>query len=65
MVAQPIFTPEIEKCWCGAPARPIDWDFKMRYQVMCDNNHTLSKECNTKHRAICKWNNRVKIKKGV
>lgn len=45
-------TPPTRNCWCGAKAHVIDWDYKMMYRVMCDNNHTLTKECGTKHRAI-------------
>lgn len=42
---------------CDAPAHVIDWDYNMRYQVMCDKNHTATGKFNTVHRAICKWNN--------
>lgn len=52
-------TPAILNCWCGAPARVIDWNDAFMYQVMCDVNHTLTKECASAHRAICRWNNRV------
>ena len=55
---QPIFTPKIQKCAvCGAEAKCIDWNFNMRYRVMCDKNHIATGEFNTKHRAICRWNN--------
>lgn len=58
---QPIFTPPIEKCAvCGAEAKCIDWNFNMRYRVMCDKNHIATGEFNTRHRAICRWNNEQK-----
>lgn len=50
---------QISDCWCGAKARIIDWDFRGMYRVMCDNNHTLTKECGTVNRAVHRWNNRV------
>ena len=62
---QPIFTPEIMPCkLCGAKAMVLDWDFNERYQVWCDNNHTVGGKCNTAHRAICRWNNK-QIEKGL
>ena len=55
---QPIKTPPIATCArCGADAKCIDWDFRDRWRVMCNNNHTSTNECATKHRAICIWNN--------
>ena len=55
---QPIKTPPIATCArCGADAKCIDWDFRDRWRVMCNNNHTSTNECATKHRAICLWNN--------
>ena len=61
-MAQKIITPEIAECYCGAKAMAIDWNYNDMWVVMCDNNHTLSKKCGTKHRAICKWNNRVALR---
>ena len=58
-MTQKIFTPLINKCYCGANAKIIDWDFRNMYKVYCDNNHTLTKECGTINRAIHRWNNRV------
>lgn len=52
-------TPQISDCFCGSKAKAIDWDFKDMWQVMCDKNHTLTKECGTRHRATCLWNNRI------
>lgn len=52
-------TPAIKDCICGAKAVAVDWDFRDRYRVVCDNNHTFMGECNTRHRAICKWNNEI------
>lgn len=61
---QKVITPPIEDCFCGAKAKPIeDWDFRNQYRIICDNNHTLTKDCKSIHRAICLWNNRVKVKK--
>jgi hypothetical protein len=57
---QKITTPEILNCYCGAKAHPIDWEYKDMWKVYCDNNHTLTKECGSIHRAICLWNNRIK-----
>lgn len=60
---QKIITPKISNCYCGANAKIQTWDdYDVIYQVVCENRHTLSKFCITPHRAICKWNNRVKIK---
>ena len=51
-------TPPIALCAkCGAKAECLDWDFNDRWQVICDNNHTSTKECGSRHRAICRWNN--------
>lgn len=38
---------------------PQGEDYDIIYQVVCENRHTLSKYCRTRHRAICLWNNRV------
>jgi hypothetical protein len=58
-MAQKIKTPPITPCArCGAKAKCIeDWDFRDMWKVICDNNHTSTKDCGTKHRAICRWNN--------
>ena len=60
-MVQKIITPEIKKCYCGANAKIQTWDIYGEYifQVICQNRHTLSKYCTTRHRAICRWNNRV------
>lgn len=60
---QKVHIPQIEDCWCGAKATVIDWDFRGMYKVMCSNNHSLTKECITVNRAVCRWNNRVKAVK--
>ena len=60
---QRVVVPEILDCWCGEKACPIDWNFRGMWQVMCKNNHTLTKECSTKNRAIHRWNARVLEKK--
>jgi hypothetical protein len=58
VMAQKIVTPEIVKCAkCGADATCLDWDFNDQWKVYCDNNHTATRECGTRHRAICRWNN--------
>ena len=58
-MTQKVVTPPIKACArCGAQARVIGWNFDFMYRVMCDNNHTSTKECGSAHRAICLWNNR-------
>jgi len=61
---QKITTPEISKCYCGASAKVQTWDIygENIYQVVCENRHTVTKYCGTKHKAICRWNNRVKLR---
>ena len=54
---QTVRIPEILDCYCGAKARVVDWDYRMLYRVMCDNNHSLRGENITVNRAIHKWNN--------
>ncbi len=55
---QRVITPQIEKCHiCGSFAKCIDWNYDMRYRVMCNNNHSTVGEYNSAHRAVCKWNN--------
>ncbi|WP_230688592.1 hypothetical protein, partial [Streptococcus pneumoniae] len=41
-------------------AKCIDWNFNMRYRVICDKNHIATGEFNTRHRDICRWNNEQK-----
>jgi len=60
---QKVVVPEILDCWCGAKARPVDWDFRGMWLVMCDKNHYLTKECSTINRAVHRWNARVTLKK--
>lgn len=59
---QKLIIPEITRCYCGSDAKIITWDIygEYVYKVMCENNHTLSKYCGTRNRAIHRWNNRVK-----
>ena len=61
---QTVVTPQIEICWCGANAKMQSWEFDQTCmgQVICDNGHTLTKYCYY-HRAVCLWNNRVKLKR--
>ena len=55
---QKVITPEIANCArCGAKAVVLDWDFRNKWRVYCDNTHTSTKQCGTAHRAICRWNN--------
>jgi hypothetical protein len=56
---QPIFTPAISKCFCGADTKIIDWESRGMYRVMCVRNHILTKECATINRAVHRWNQRV------
>lgn len=60
-MAQQIKTPEIIDCYCGSKAKIQTWDIYGEYtfQVVCENKHTLTKYCGSRHRAICRWNNRV------
>ena len=63
MSSQPVFTPEIKTCWCGGnvEARRVlaDSVFDDGWQVACENDHAYSKKCNSKNRAIHRWNNRM------
>jgi len=60
-MSQIVKTPKILPCQrCGANAQVIDWEFRNLWRVMCDANHTDTKECGSQHRAICRWNNRQK-----
>ena len=55
---QKVNIPAIAPCaQCGALARCIDWNHRDLWRVMCDNNHTSTRECATKNRAIHRWNN--------
>lgn len=58
---QKVITPQINNCYCGSLAKIQTWDIYGEYifQVVCENRHTLTRYCGTKHRAICRWNNRV------
>lgn len=57
---QEVKTPNILRCWCGAESEAFQsMENQFMYQVMCKQNHTLSKECGSVHRAVCLWNNRV------
>jgi len=58
---QKIITPELKECFCGAKSKIQTWDIygAYIYQVVCENRHTLTRYCGTRHRAICRWNNRV------
>jgi len=58
MSNQVVKIPRILNCTiCNAPASVIDWNYNMKYKVMCDNNHSLKGECCTINRAIRRWNN--------
>lgn len=55
---QQVKTPPIAPCArCGAEAMCIDWNYRGFYRVICNNNHTSTKECGSFHRAVCLWNN--------
>lgn len=57
-MGQLVTTPTTMKCAkCGALAHVIDWNYNMRYRVVCDKNHTATGKFNTVHIALCKWNN--------
>ncbi len=52
-------TPELSRCWCGADVMTLEGE-QMSYYVICDNNHTMTGQFNSFHRAACVWNNRIK-----
>ncbi len=57
---QQVIIPEVRNCFCGSKARTIDWDFRGQWVVMCDQkNHTMTRQCATRNRAIHRWNERV------
>ena len=50
---QQVKTPPIVPCArCGAEAMCIDWNYRGLYRVICNNNHTSTKECGSFHRAV-------------
>ena len=61
-MSQKLITPEISECpRCGSSnTKCISENFNEQYHVECYScNQTLTRECGSRHRAICKWNNRV------
>ncbi len=62
-MSQPIKTPPVSDCWCGKPAQAYDWNFNSRWKVICEDGHSFNGECNSRHRAVCRWNNRIAAKK--
>lgn len=56
---------EILNCFCGAKAS-VKYEYiwcegdEEGYIVRCDENpnHTLTRNCMTQNRAVCRWNNR-------
>jgi len=54
-------TPAISKCHCGADADVYGTYSGNHWQVVCVNRaaHTLTRECGSRHRAVCLWNNRL------
>jgi hypothetical protein len=57
-------TPPIEKCFCGETPYMLTWDFGQTTMghLQCKNGHRFTRYC-FYHRAVCLWNNRVKLKK--
>jgi len=56
---QKLITPEIKNCHCGSKAKVIWMDYN-NWQVHClDNDHRVTPEMGSSHRAICKWNNTI------
>lgn len=59
---QKVITPEIKNCPnCNdiAVIKTI-LEYDTMYRVVCRScGKCLTKECGSKHRAICKWNNKV------
>jgi hypothetical protein len=61
MGKQTVFTPPILNCICGEPARVYDWNYRFEYAVMCDKCFAIKiPECSTYHRAVCRWNTKIK-----
>lgn len=61
---QKVKTPELVKCLCGhTPQVRRSYDprsYDRSYEVHCkDCGKTGPQYCKNKHRAICKWNNRI------
>ena len=58
---QNVITPALLSCAkCGAqPKLEEDWDFRDMWQVVCltPGCGRRTKECGTRHRATCRWNN--------
>lgn len=63
---QKIITPEIKKCCCGSKANLVWMDYD-NWQVHCiENDHRITPEMGSGHRAVCRWNNTIeKIDKFV
>ena len=64
MMKQKVKTPELVKCLCGhTPQVRRSYDqrsYDRSYEVHCkDCGKTGPQYCKNKHRAICKWNNRI------
>jgi len=65
-MTQKIILPLVKKCECGnKPNVVFKWAFNHKdiegYLVECKScKLILTKPCNTKNRAIHRWNNRVK-----
>ena len=63
---QKINTPTVAYCKCGAEPHVVsdDGDYSQRggygfmYRVECRKCWTVTKYCNSTHRAKCKWNNK-------
>lgn len=64
-------TPQIKNCICGSVARVYsdDGDYSQRggygfmFMVMCESCRKSTKYCGSRHRAICKWNNKQSKRK--
>lgn len=56
---QKVITPKVKNCQCGSEARAI-WMDHDQWQVHCVyNDHRLTPEMGSKHRAVCRWNNTI------
>ena len=59
---QKVITPQIKKCFCGSETKfeTDEYGQELVLRVCCiENNHHFTKYCGTRHKAVCKWNNRV------
>ncbi len=61
---QKVITPKLKDCYCGSKAKVV-WMNYDNFQVHCiENDHRITPEMGSRHRAIFRWNNTLdKMKK--